>query len=228
MGGDDAKSFTISATGDLMTLESLDADRQVPCGADGCAVTVTASDGERSVSANVRVSVTAIEDSVSTLGVTKANPVPGTEAGHPMSALAGAKTGGDEYLWNLLDCAGMLDLVGASDTEANRGIYCAMWDGLSAAAKAKVSAALTSEAPAESPYSLPASYGSAPVNFVETEWANWGTILRIEVTAESPSATCGNGNQCVVIDVNSDSADTSIKLQAYTGAARRRTSSWQR
>ena len=215
LGGDDAKSFTISATGDLMTLESLDADRQVPCGADGCAVDVTASDGERSVSANVRVSVTAIEDSVSTLGVTKANPVPGTEAGHPMSALAGAKTGGDEYLWNLLDCAGMLDLVGASDTEANRGIYCAMWDGLSAAAKAKVSAALTSEAPAESPYSLPASYGSAPVNFVETEWANWGTILRIEVTAESPSATCGNGNQCVVIDVNSDSADTSIKLQAY-------------
>ena len=211
VGGDDAKSFTISATGDLMTLESLDADRQVPCGASGCTVTVTASDGGRSVSANVRVSVTAIEDSVSTLGVTKANPVPGTEAGHPMSALAGAKTGGDEYLWNLLDCAGMLELVDSTDEAA----YCKMWDGLSAEAKAKVSAALTSEAPAESPYSLPASYGSAPVNFVETEWANWGTILRIEVTAESPSATCGNGNQCVVIDVNSDSADTSIKLQAY-------------
>ena len=215
LGGDDAKSFSIAANGDLMTLESLDADRQVPCGADGCAVDVTASDGERSVSASVRISVTAIEDSVSTLGVTKANPVPGTEAGHPMSALAGAKTGGDEYLWNLLDCAGMLDLVGASDTEANRGIYCAMWDGLDAAAKTKVSAALTSEAPQESPYSLPASYGSSPVNFVETEWANWGTILRIEVTAESPSLGCGNGNQCVVIDINSDSADTSIKLQAY-------------
>ena len=211
LSGDDAKSFTISATGDLMTLESLDADRQVPCGADGCAVDVVASDGERSVSASVRISVTAIEDSVSTLGVTKANPVPGTEAGHPMSALAGTKTGGDEYLWNLLDCAGMLELVGSTDS----GTYCKMWDGLSAAAKAKVSAALTSEAPSESPYSLPASYGSAPVNFVETEWANWGTILRIEVTAESPSATCGNGNQCVVIDVNSDSADTSIKLQAF-------------
>ena len=95
-----------------MTLESLDADRQVPCGADGCAVTVVASDGERSVSASVRVSVTAIEDSVSTLGVTKANPVPGTESGDPMSALAGTKSGGDEYLWNLLDCAGMLELVG--------------------------------------------------------------------------------------------------------------------
>ena len=223
LSGDDAKSFTISDTGDLMTLESLDADRQVPCGADGCAVTVIASDmpGAESgarvsgnqgyVDADVRISVTAIEDSVSTLDVTKANPVPGTESGNPMSALAGAKTGGDEYLWNLLDCAGMLDLVGSSDS----GTYCKMWDGLSAAAKAKVSAALTSEAPAESPYSLPASYGSAPVNFVETEWANWGTIVRIEVTAESPSATCGNGNQCVVIDVNSDSADTSIKLQAF-------------
>ena len=223
LSGDDAKSFSISDTGDLMTLESLDADRQVPCGADGCAVTVTASDmpgaesGERVAgnsgtdSADVRISVTAIEDSVSTLGVTKANPVPGTESGHPMSALAGTKTGGDEYLWNLLDCAGMLELVDSKDEAA----YCKMWDGLSAAAKAKVSAALTSEAPAESPYSLPASYGSAPVNFVETEWANWGTIVRIEVTAESPSATCGNGNQCVVIDVNSDSADTSIKLQAF-------------
>ena len=211
LSGDDAKSFSISGTGNLMTLESLDADRQVPCGADGCAVTVVASDGERSVSASVRVSVTAIEDSVSTLGVTKANPVPGTEAGHPMSALAGAKTGGDEYLWNLLDCAGMLELVDSTD----EATYCKMWDGLSASAKAKVSAALTSEAPAESPYSLPASYGSAPVNFVETEWANWGTIMRIEVTAESPAVGCGNGNQCVVIDVNSDSADTSIKLQAY-------------
>ena len=78
----------------------------------------------------------------------------------------------------------MLELVGSKDEAA----YCKMWDGLSAAAKAKMSAANTSEAPAESPYSLPASYGSAPVNFVETDWANWGTILRIEVTAESPSS----------------------------------------
>ncbi|MCE2426396.1 MAG: cadherin repeat domain-containing protein, partial [Pseudomonadales bacterium] len=32
LSGPDAKSFMISDTGDLMTLESLDADRQVPCG----------------------------------------------------------------------------------------------------------------------------------------------------------------------------------------------------
>ena len=127
LSGDDAKSFMISDTGDLMTLESLDADRQVPCGADGCTVTVTASDmpGAESgarvsgnkgyVDASVRISVTAIEDSVSTLDVTKANPVPGTEMGDPMSALAGTKSGGDEYLWNLLDCAGMLELVDSTD-----------------------------------------------------------------------------------------------------------------
>ena len=170
LGGGDAKSFQISDTGDLMTLESLDADRQVPCGADGCAVTVIASDGERSASASVRITVTALEDSVSTLGVTKANPVPGTESGHPSTALAGTKT-------------------------------------------------TASSAVPERPSDMPntgAAYGvTAPVNFVETEWANWGTILRIEVTAESPAVGCGNGNQCVVIDVNSDSADTSIKLQAY-------------
>ena len=231
LSGDDAKSFMISDTGDLMTLESLDADRQVPCGADGCSVKVTASDmpGAESgarvsgnkgyVDASVRISVTAIEDSVSTLDVTKANPVPGTESGNPMSALAGVKTGGDEYLWNLLDCAGMLDLVGASDDEANRGKYCKMWDGLRADAKddvRKAFRAADSEAPAESPYSLPASDGSAPVNFVETEWANWGTILRIEVTAESPSATCGDSdNRCVVVKIESESADTDIWLEAY-------------
>ena len=211
--GTDSKSFSISTSGALMTLESLDYDSDASC--NTCNLTVVANDGAESITMNVTVTVTNVEDSVSTLGVTKANPVPGTESGNPMSALAGTKSGGNEYLWNLLDCTGMLDLVGASDTEANRGIYCAMWDGLSPAAKAKVSAALSSEAPAESPYSLPASYGSAPVNFVETEWANWGTIVRIEVTAESPSIGCGNGNQCVVIDVNSDSADTSIKLQAF-------------
>ena len=173
LSGADAKSFTISATGDLMTLESLDADRQVPCGASGCAVTVIASDGERSATADVRISVTALEDSVSTLDVSKANPVPGTESGHPTTALAGTKT-------------------------------------------------TASSAVPERPSDMPntgAAYGvTAPVNFVEADWANWGTILRIEVTAESPAIGCGNGNQCVVIDVNSDSADTSIKLEAYRSA----------
>ena len=182
LSGDDAKSFKISDTGDLMTLESLDADRQVPCGADGCSVKVTASDmpgaesgarvsGNRGyVDASVRISVTAIEDSVSTLDVTKANPVPGTESGHPSTALAGTKT---------------------------------------------TKSSAVPERPVDMPNTGAAYDVTGPVNFVETEWANWGTILRIEVTAESPAVGCGNGNQCVVIEVNSDSADTSIKLQAY-------------
>ena len=182
LSGDDAKSFNISDTGDLMTLESLDADRQVPCGADGCSVKVTASDmpGAESgarvsgnkgyVDASVRISVTAIEDSVSTLDVTKANPVPGTESGHPSTALAGTKT---------------------------------------------TKSSAVPERPIDMPNTGAAYDVTGPVNFVETEWANWGTILRIEVTAESPAVGCGNGNQCVVIEVNSDSADTSIKLQAY-------------
>ena len=53
------------------------------------------------------------------------------------------------------------------------------------------------------------------MNFVDTEWGNWGTVLRIEVTSESPDANCGNGNQCVVVNVNSDSADDTLKVQAY-------------
>ena len=209
--GTDSKSFSISTSGALMTLESLDYDSDASC--NTCNLTVVADDGAESITMNVTVTVTNVEDSVSTLGVTKANPVPGTEMGNSHSALAGTKTGGDEYLWNLLDCAEMLELVDSADEAA----YCKMWDGLSATAKTKVSAALTSEAPAESPYYLPATYGSAPMKFVETDWANWGTVLRIEVTAESPAmaSVCGDGNQCVVVQINSDSAGHALKLQAY-------------
>ena len=56
------------------------------------------------------------------------------------------------------------------------------------------------------------------MNFVATEWGNWGTVLRIAVTSESPDANCGNGNQCVIVDINSDSADDALKLQAYRSA----------
>ena len=66
----------------------------------------------------------------------------------------------------------------------------------------------------ERPADLPSANG-APLNFVETDWANWGTVLRIEVTAQSPDANCGGGNECVVISLNSDSADDTLKLQAY-------------
>ena len=168
--GADAKSFMISDTGDLMTLESLDADNAMtPCGSDGCSVTVVASDGEREATASVRITVTGEEDSVSTLDVSKANPVPGTQQGNPMSALSNTKT-------------------------------------------------TYSAAVPERPADLPVTYGSAPVNFVETDWANWGTVLRIAITSESPDPNCGNGNQCVIVDVNSDSADDSLKLQAYRSA----------
>ena len=170
LSGADAKSFMISDTGDLKTLESLDADNAMtPCGSDGCAVTVVASDGEREAPASVRITVTGEEDSVSTLDVSKANPVPGTTMGNAMSALSNTKT-------------------------------------------------TYSAAVPERPADLPATEGSSPMNFVETEWANWGTVLRIAVTSESPDPNCGNGNQCVIVNVNSDSADDSLKLQAYRSA----------
>ena len=157
--GDDEKSFSISTSGALMTLESLDYDSDASC--NTCNFTVVASDGVDEVTMEVTVTVTNVEDSVGTVSVTKANPVPGTEMGNAMSALAGNKTGGDEYLWNLLDCAGMLDLVGSTRNEAT---YCKMWDGLSTTAKRNVSAAFRAlgvEAPAENPYDLPASLMAA-------------------------------------------------------------------
>ena len=169
-----AKSFQIdSETGVLSTLESIDYDRGLPCGGSSCALTVIATDGERdSASLNVTVTVGDEEDSVSTLSVTKANPVPGTSMGDPDSALAGTKR----------TMAGQTAVT-------------------------------------ERPNDLPATMGSAPMNFVDTDWANWGTVLRIEITAESPDVNCGNGNQCVILTVNSDSADDTLHLRAYRSAS---------
>ena len=163
----DNKSFSISDSGMLMTLESLDADNgMMPCGATGCMVKVTASDGMHSDSQSVTVSVNNRDDSVSSFSISKANPVPGPAMGNANSALADAKT-------------------------------------------------TMSSAVPERPADLPATEGSAPMNFVDTSWANWGTVLRIEVTAESPAAACGNGNQCVELEVESDSGDHKLTLEAY-------------
>ena len=224
------KSFAIdSTTGKLTVLESLDADDNKPCGAAGCIFDIIATDGENSSRLAVSVNVLDAEDSVSTFKITKANPVPGVSMGNPYSALADTKTGGDEYLWNLLDCPAMLELVGEDPAHATsdpaskqKEQYCVMWDGLSTAAAAKVSAAFDSngeEAPMESPYDLPATQGSAPDNFVEADWASWDTIVRVQVTAESPDNSCGNGNQCVFIDVESDSAGNELRLKAYRSAS---------
>ena len=163
--GADAKSFQISDSGVLMTLESLDYDRPVPCGANTCNVTVNASDGAETLTMNVAIAVTPSEDSVSTLSVTKANPVPGTTMGDAMTALGNTKT------------------------------------------------SMSVDVP-ERPADLPNATG-APLNFVETDWANWGTVLRIQVTAQSPDVHCGSGNECVIISLNSDSADDTLKVQAY-------------
>ena len=171
LDGANKKSFMIDvATGDLMTLESLDYDSNTPCALAGCSVTVIATDGVHNALDGtsepvVTIVVSPTEDSVSTLNVTKANPVPGTTMGDANTALGNTK------------------------------------------------ASIDDDVP-ERPADLPSANG-APLNFVETDWANWGTVLRIEVTAQSPDANCGSGNECVVISLNSDSAEDTLKLQAY-------------
>ena len=171
LDGANKKSFMIDAvTGDLMTLESLDYDSNTPCALAGCSVTVIATDGVHNALDGtsepvVTIVVSPTEDSVSTLSVTKANPVPGTTMGDANTALGNTK-------------------ISMSDDVPER------------------------------PKDLPNANG-APLNFVETDWANWGTVLRIVVTAQSPDANCGSGNECVVISLNSDSADDTLKLQAY-------------
>ena len=188
VGGNDAKSFRVVDKGlntdgeyvaHLMTLESLDADSGTPCSGGTCDISVIAKDGldAHDTPVNVRITVLNEEDSVSTLKVTKANPVPGPGQGVASTAFAGTKS------------------------------------------------SISYHVP-ERPADLPATTNNGeeaakPVNFVEAEWANWGTVLRIAVTAQSPEANCGkavadqNNNQCVVITVKSDSGDDVIKLAAY-------------
>ena len=178
LDGANKKSFKIdAATGDLMTLESLDYDRaDTPCPVVGCVVTIIATDGlfnakigtgDSAIEPSVKITLSPVEDSVSTLDVSKANPVPGTTMGDADTALGNTKMS---------------------------------------------ESALVPERPTDP--KLPNADG-APLNFVETDWASWGTVLRIEVTAQSPDLNCGGGNECVVISLNSDSADDTLKLQAY-------------
>ena len=178
--GTHADYFHVSDSGELMTLASLDYDRVnsagvrtgVPCLT--CEVTVVATDeAGQKAEQDVRISVTDTEDSLSTVKVSKANPVPGISQGNPMSALAGTK--------------------------------------LTMAGERKV---------LERPKALPAVQVVENENFVDTGWANWGTVLRIEIAAESPGVNCGNGNQCVIVTVNSDSADDTLHLQAYRSASK--------
>ena len=102
LSGTNAKSFHIDGDGNLKTLESLDYDSNTPCSVGGCSVTVVASDANAAsgepvtahsgpTEAAVTISVSPVEDSVSTLNVTKANPVPGTTRGDPMTALGNTK-----------------------------------------------------------------------------------------------------------------------------------------
>lgn len=224
----DSDSFSISDSGMLMTLESLDADNErMPCGPNGCDLKVIASDGGNGgTTKDVTVTVNNADDSVSGFSISKANPIANisSEGDDAMTALADAKAGGYEYLWNMLDCPAMNDLVGAHDQpDTAESPYCRMYDGLSASAKAKVDAAFAAmdmSAPAESPYALPATMGSAPRNFVSADWGNWGTVLRIEVTSESPDPDCGNGNQCVFLGLDADSSDENLRLEAYRSSTK--------
>lgn len=172
LGGPDSGSFSISDTGILLTLESLDADSNTPCGSAGCEVKITAADdGAMTDTVAVTIGIEDRQDSVSTFMVKKANPVPGVFMGDADTALADVK----------------MTMAGQTAIQ---------------------------EAPSDLPATGTADQ-TAPVNFVETEWANWGTVLRIEVSSESPSSECGNGNQCVFIDVEADSAYNKMKLIAY-------------
>ena len=92
----DSDSFSISDSGMLMTLESLDADNEkMPCGPNGCDLKVIVSDGGNGATTkDVTVTVNNADDSVSGFTISKANPIANisSEGEDSMTALADAKT----------------------------------------------------------------------------------------------------------------------------------------
>lgn len=90
-------------------------------------------------------------------------------------------------------------------------------DPNSALADRKTTASL---AVPEAPGDLPATGGSSVVNFVETAAANWGSVLRVEVLAESPDTNCGNGNQCIIVEFEGNDSDDVLKVMAYRNSGR--------
>ena len=144
--GDDAGKYSIDPhTGDLSTAAWLDFETDV-----SDTIFVFASSETAGAGLKVTVNVVDVEDSVSTLRVSKANPVPGIGRGNPEHAL--------------------------------------------------------DDAP--------------PLNFVDTEWARWGTILRFEIRSESPDPDCGTGLDCVRIRLESDEAEAVQELEAIRSGER--------
>ena len=144
--GDDAGKYSIDPhTGDLSTAAWLDFETDV-----SDTIFVFASSETAGAGLKVTVNVVDVEDSVSTLRVSKANPVPGIGRGNPEHAL--------------------------------------------------------DDAP--------------PLNFVDTEWARWGTILRFEIRSESPDPDCGTGLDCIRIRLESDEAEAVQELEAIRSGER--------
>ena len=144
IAGTDSGKYRIDPmTGELFTAQWIDYETDAID-----MFTVVVFGGVHSATLDVTVNIEDVEDSVSTLRVSKANPVPGVYQGNPEHA-----------------------------------------------------------------------FGEFPYGFVETEWAKWNTILRIEVTSESPESDCGAGLDCVRLHVEADGSEDEQELVAMrTGA----------
>ena len=140
IAGTDSGKYRIDPmTGELFTAQWIDYETDAID-----MFTVVVFGGVHRATLDVTVNIEDVEDSVSTLRVSKANPVPGVYQGNPEHALDDPR----------------------------------------------------------------------PDNFVETDWANWGTILRIVVRSESPDPDCGTGLNCVSIRLESDEAGYEQVLKA--------------
>ena len=128
-GTDSGKYRIDPMTGELFTAQWIDYETDAID-----MFTVVVSGGVHRATLDVTVNIEDVEDSVSTLQVSKANPVPGVYQGNPEHAL--------DY--------------------------------------------------------------PRPDNFVQTERANWGMILRIVIRRETPDPDCGTGLDCVRLRFKSD------------------------
>lgn len=138
--GVDAPKYRIdSRSGELYTNSWIDFETD-----SSDLLTVVASSESVRTTLDVTVNVLDVEDSVSTLRVFRANPLPGVGQGNPEHSLD------DGY----------------------------------------------------------------PTTFVRVHWGNWGAVMRLIFTAESPDVDCGTGLDCITISLESDEAEDTKVVKA--------------
>lgn len=241
----DSEWFQISDTGVLTTQEQFDYETQTPC--LKCRVIIVASDGTRHTLASVVINVTNVNDEPP-MFVSPALEVSIDEnigIGTEVATYAVTDPDGDEIQYSLagpdvesfdISDKGALTTRVHFDFEtqtpcltcvvtivASDGIHLRVIDVVMRVQDvddytSTLEVSKANPVPGRQQGDPEHALDYDPEKYVETVYANWNTILRIEVTSELPDSDCGTGNDCVFLSVESGNAGAEQDLAAMRSA----------